>query len=548
MKKKSKWLGLAAVSLALTTSLSACGSGSGDTGTSGDIPAKNAASQSGPFKLGSEPVNFTMYPNYDWLTLEPWGQDPQTQWITDNLKVTVTPIQSGGAAKQKFSTMLATDDLPDVILMDRGSDVEKLRQAGKLVALDDYYNKYPNLKKWMGEETINMLRSSDGKIYQVPNWYTTSANGNGGYLINRKVYKELGSPKLESFDDLYNYLKQVKAKYPDMIPFETDIEGQGVQIMTSGFKEGFAPSWIGERGVPSGDKFTSLFTDPVFNETMKFASKLFREKLITQDTLTQKREQVDEKLANGRVAVYSAYSVLEPKVMDANTLLRAKDPDNGYEVIWPLHKDGVDKTKVYPNSYNRLGWNVNVITTTAKNPEGIFAYMDWLTSPEGMSTMYFGPKGKYWNEMDSNQYPVLTDKWFNTSQEIKDKEKLGGYAYVGNTTYLDTMKMANDKKMKPEQRRWDNTQQANVTWKTSQDLTPFINLDPASDSEEGIAKTAVDDIYKKYFAQALFAQSDAEVDTILKKANDEAMSQGYQKLLDYKTAQWKKNLEQMQAK
>ncbi|WP_127491500.1 extracellular solute-binding protein [Paenibacillus glycanilyticus] len=558
MKRSRKsWFAIASALLIASSVLGACSNGnnkpeaSPTTGTSGESTpsSDNASASPAGFQLGSQPLKFSMYGNYDWLTLDPWADDVPTKWIQDNLKVTIDPVQSGGAAQQKFSTMLATDDLTDVILLDRGPDVEKLRQAGKLVPLDDYYNKYPNFKKWMGDETINMLRSPDGHIYQMPNWYTTSANGNAGYLINRKVYKDLGSPKLETFDDLYAYLQKVKAAYPDMVPLETDVEAQGVQILASGFGEGYSPNWPGQnRAVPADGKFVSIFTDPVFNETMKYASKLFREKLMTQDSLTEKKEQVFEKLTNGKAAVFVSYSVLENQISAANTLMRKNDPDSGYEVIWPVHKDGVSKDKVYPNNYNKLGWNVNVITTAAKDPEAIFAYLDWLTGPEGMSTIYFGPKGKYWDEMDANEYPILNDTWFNTPQEEKDKDKLGRWAWVGNTTYLDTMKMANNAKMKPEQVQWPDTQQAAVTWKTSQDLTAFVNLMPAGDTEAGIAKTAVDEIFKKYYAQALFAKSDEEVDAILKKAEEEAMSQGYQKLLDFETEAWQNNLKQIAGK
>lgn len=47
--------------------------------------------------------------------------------------------------------------------------------------------------------------------------------GNGGYAINNKIYKDLGSPKLETFDDLYSYLKLVKEKHPEVVPFEVGI-------------------------------------------------------------------------------------------------------------------------------------------------------------------------------------------------------------------------------------------------------------------------------------------------------------------------------------
>lgn len=88
--------------------------------------------------------------------------------------------------------MIVGGDLPDVIFTDRGSSVERLVQAGQLVALDDYYEKYPNFKKYVKESTLNLLRSEDGKIYQIPNWYTSGQFGNGGWMVNKDIYNELG--------------------------------------------------------------------------------------------------------------------------------------------------------------------------------------------------------------------------------------------------------------------------------------------------------------------------------------------------------------------
>ena len=121
-------------------------------------------------------------------------------------------IVVAGAHTQKLSAMMASDDLPDMIWTDRNHpDMERLRKEGKLVAYDDYLDKYPNLKTWMGD--LNMLRSDDGKLYMFPNWYSSNPYGNAGYVVNKKIYKELGEPPLETTDDLYDYLVKVKDKY-----------------------------------------------------------------------------------------------------------------------------------------------------------------------------------------------------------------------------------------------------------------------------------------------------------------------------------------------
>ncbi|MEK4047019.1 hypothetical protein NSU18_25750 [Paenibacillus sp. FSL H8-0048] len=63
--------------------------------------------------------------------------------------------------------MIVSDQLPDVLVMDRGKDVERLQKAGELVALDSYLEQYPEFVQTVGEKTLNMLRSEDGRLYQI---------------------------------------------------------------------------------------------------------------------------------------------------------------------------------------------------------------------------------------------------------------------------------------------------------------------------------------------------------------------------------------------
>ncbi|TNJ63254.1 extracellular solute-binding protein [Paenibacillus hemerocallicola] len=532
---------LLAAALGLAVAAAGCDKGDGgDTGRSDNAEGK--------FAFGETPLSFSFYGSYDWYTMQPWGGDMATKWIKDNKKVNVTAIPSGGAAAQKLNTMIAADELPDVIFTERGPDVERLRKAGKLVALDPYLEKYPNLKKWASSAAIGLLRSEDGKLYQFPNWYTKLPTGNGGYIVNKKIYKELGSPKLETFDDLYAYLKKVKESYPNVVPFEVTIAGQGIDVLYSGFAADHPTQFLSQLAVPQGGQLTSLFVDPVYKETMQFASRLYREKLMTQDALTQTLDQVREKVTAGRVAVAAAFNVTDLGKRGTVALM-AKDAEAGYSIIWPLRKEAVDKNKVWATGYDVLGWNVNVITTRAKNPEGIFAYLDWLTGEEGQRLINFGPEGTYWQGVDELGTPKLKKEYFDHSEEVA---RLLGvwdtFTWAGNSSFLSGI---NDRVMQqypPGKEDWGAAAQSAVTRKTSYNVTEFINLDPAPDSEEGIIAQRVQDIYAEARAKMLYAKSDDEVSVLLDKANKDANQAGYAKLLKYKTDKWRENLKKMGAK
>jgi putative aldouronate transport system substrate-binding protein len=501
---------------------------------------------------GNTPLQFTFFGNYDWYTMQPWGEDTATKWIKENKKVSVVAIPSGGASQQKFNTMLASDQLPDVIFTDRGPDVERLRRAGKLVALDPFLEKYPNLKKWASSDALNLLRSDDGKLYQFPNWYTTTPIGNGGYIVNDKIYRELGSPKLETFTDLYAYLVKVKDKHPELIPFEVSIMAQGIDILYSGFANDHPLINIsnaeGIFAVPEGNRFTSIFTDPVYKEAMQFGSKLYREKLVPQDALTQTLDQVREKVAAGKVAVAASFNVSDLTTR-GNASLKEKDPNAGYSIIWPLHKEGVDKNKVWPTQYDLLGWNVNVITTNAKDPESIYAYLDWLTGEEGQRIITWGPEGIYWQWTNEKGAPIFSRKFFDDEKEYNRLYGIwDSFTWAGNTNFQTGIEESIFKQYPSGKEDWAAVAKNTVTRKTSFNATPYINLEPQPESEEGLISQKIKDIYKDTRARMLYAKSDEEIAALLEKAEKDAKKAGYPKLLAYKTDRWQQNLKKMNQK
>ncbi|GAB2532707.1 extracellular solute-binding protein [Gracilibacillus alcaliphilus] len=495
-----------------------------------------------PFVLGEEPLEITMFGNYDWYTMPGWGDDEATAWIKENKQVDITAVDGGGNAEQRLTTMIAGEDLPDFIWTDRGTPVERLREGGALVPLDPYLDKYTNLRDWFGEAGINMLRSEDGHLYQFPNWYNSSPFGNAGYVVNKGIYEELGSPPLETTDDLYEYLKLVQENYPDVIPFEVGIDGQGINVLYSAFAEGESPANINNIAVPQGDQLVSIFTDENYIESMKYASQLFRERLITQDALTQDQDMLIEKVTTGNLAVYAAASPTD-HARTGHYALQEEDPDGGYFMIWPIHKEGLDKNEIYPGSYNMMGWNVSVITKAAEDPEKVFAFLDWLTGPEGQASLIFGPEGKYWDGFDEEGFPRFTDAYYEDPEGLATiEEDTANFQWNGNSNFLDTAKANFEATLSEEHRNWTTHWQHTITWDTQYDATQYLNISPLPESEEGIIQQRIGEIFEEARAEALYAQSDEEVEAIMARAEESAQSVGYQTLLDFQTEKWQENL------
>ncbi|MFU1794337.1 extracellular solute-binding protein [Paenibacillus azoreducens] len=540
---KKKWLTcmLTAV-LTCSTLLAGCGS---------DKDEKKAAEQNGNAGEAAskdQPLKFTMYNFDDGWQPAAWGETVTTKWIQENKKVTVDYLPTNGNAKQRFNAMYASGELPDVIALGPGPELDRLISEGQVVELDPYLDKYPNLKKSAGDMILNVNRSDDGKLYMVPDWYVGGdhLNGNGGYAVNRKIYKEMGSPKLETTTDLENYLRAVKAKYPNVIPLEVG-GPYDIKMLYSAFKENTPPYFVSRMFYPDGDMVKPITEDPAFKEFILFASRLYRDKLMTQDVFTQKSDQMIEKLSQGRVAV--ALNVnLSGRARVPNSTLRAQDPEGGYEFIWPVHKEGLDKNKIYPNYTGREGGGKIVITKNAKDPERIFAYLDWATSDEGQAVLFFGPPGFLWDKKDENGFPLPNDKYKSMDKAELDKLQIADNIMAGNATWVDNAKVARENLLPEAERDFQTMAQVNVAWKTSMDITPFANTDPQGDSDEGIIQQSVKDIFDEAFSKMIYAKSDEEVVSILNKANEDMNKAGFPKVLEFVKKKWQDNLSKVNGK
>ncbi|CAM3554337.1 MULTISPECIES: extracellular solute-binding protein [Paenibacillus] len=556
-KMKKPLLVMASALLVLVTVMTGCTkSNEGSPPPTNNPPKTNEQPNEPPkentedkWVLGEKPLQFSAYAHYQDTDFPKWESTPIGKYLSEEKQVKIDMIKAAGAHTQKLSAMMASDDLPDMIWTDRDHpDMDRLEKAGKLVPYDDYLDKYTNLKTWMGDD-LNLLRSADGKLYRFPNWYSSRPFGNAGYAVNKKIYEELGSPKLETTDDLYNYLVKVKEKYGDqVVPFEPHRaqERQGLGVLYTAFGEGASYTNLNANllAVPKDSKLTSLLTDPVFREAQKYISKLYREKLISQDAFNQTEDQVKEKVMTGRVAVYASAN---PTLFasEAHKELTKTDPNAGYFMIWPIRKEGLDKNKIYPGTYTSFGWNAAYITTAAEDPEAIFAFLDWYTGPEGMNVQFFGPEGKNWKGFDEEGKPNFTEN-YDPKEVAEIQTKNDKVMFVGNTSYIDPAKWKYMESLPVEEQDWVARYQQTITWPTQLNVTEFTGLNPPTDSEEGIIRTSVDELFLEIYAKSSMAASDEEVDKILDQGNKDLMDLGYDRLLEWRTVKWQENLAKMQ--
>lgn len=114
--------------------------------------------------------------------------------------------------------------------------------------------------------------------------------------------------------------------------------------------------------------------------------------------------------------------------------------------------------------------------------------------------------------------------------------------FVGNTSYIDPAKYKYMEKLPFEEQDWRTRYQQTITWPTQLNVTEFANLNPAPDSDEGIIKTSVDELFLEIYAKSVMAKSDEEVDKVLDQGHKDLMDLGYDQLLEWRTAKWQENV------
>lgn len=516
-------------------------------------PAETAADNKGEFKYSTEPVEFEAYMNYSWWKAEyPWDDNNKiAKYIKDTFGISIKWNSPGGNEDEKMNLMIATDNLPEVVIMDRNDMWKKLIELKKLVPIDDYLKKYPGISSAIPDSLMNMERI-DGKMYGILNWIKTPEylGGNGGYMINKQIYEQLGSPKLQTLDDLYAYCKKVK---------ESNIKVDGKSVIPLQLKrgdslDGIFPLWTayGEKRHnqeisprtnktrPQGSELKLTLNDAKFEEYMLYLNKLYTEGLINKDYFVETQEQVDEKLAQGRVAVYASPDMTVQGKSAMQALKDAGAPYE-YEVIEPIAAAGVDQKDIYTSTGSRLGWNIICITNKAKDPERIYQYFDWAITPEGHRVLGFGPKGVLWNEVDENGFPILPDDLDYTKRS--NELPLGKFLLPGMTQWYDTCKFTIDQKR--GKGTWESNAQNKVTFHHTYDDTEYTSVNPPAGTEEADIDSDAAKYLTDQYTKMITAKSADEVKKFIEETKAELYRRGFEKVEKYMTQKWIENKQKL---
>lgn len=223
---------------------------------------------------------------------------------------------TGQTAEEAIGVMVAGGEYTDMIEASDG--YQMMVDAGALIAIDEYWDNYPNIKNYLSEAEWNMCRKADGHIYAIPQFGIINdhdispVHNDQAFWIQTRVLKEAGYPEVDTLDEYFAVIEAYYANHPTeedgspIIPYTILCDDWRYFCLEN------APFYLD--GYPNDgcvivDRDTHEITD--YNTTptaKKYFAKLneeYQKGIVDPEFATQKYDDYITKLSTGRVLAFN---------------------------------------------------------------------------------------------------------------------------------------------------------------------------------------------------------------------------------------------------
>ena len=210
--KRKKLMALFMTTVVTASMLAGCGGGAS---TATDSSAAGAGSESADGDI----TDFTMFIAMPGSEINDGNEIQELIAQKTGVRVKETWL-TGQTAEEAIGTIVAGGEYPDFI--DGGDGTMSLLDAGALLPLDDYIEKYPNIKEMYSDAEWEKFRQEDGHIYWInvfQNSYgedKTTTHNDEAFWIQCKVLEWAGYPQINTLDEYFQLLEDYTAANPTM--------------------------------------------------------------------------------------------------------------------------------------------------------------------------------------------------------------------------------------------------------------------------------------------------------------------------------------------
>lgn len=278
----------------------------------------------------------------------------------------------------KLSVLLGSNDLPDITLSTYTKFADYVSQD-MFINLSDHWDELPNYAATIDRfSNLTNAFKVDGNLY----WFIMTAEDAEAYgntpLVRQDALAAIGWDKApESFDELYEMLKAIKAWQPDSIPFVT----RGMDVL---WRMGYAyGTYNGIYFEPDDNQYEYGPLYERYRSFLGYMNKLYTEGLLDPDFATSNKTTWMENLTSGKSYFFYDNGSF---TTDINMVTIAQNPEAKFVPMLTLSNpfggrrnqffEGVGYISPFRN-------DVWVINSESKHITEALKLMDYLYSEEG---------------------------------------------------------------------------------------------------------------------------------------------------------------------
>lgn len=488
MKSSRKFISLLLSALIATSFITACGKSSDKTAS-----PTSTASTSGS--------TFAGYPMKTNTTLKIWSsvlglqkeysdssQSPFHSGLEKNTgaKLKWTFVSNGVDSNQAFNLMIASGDLPDIIIDNWGGKSggpDGYIKNNYIIKLNDILPQYaPNLWDYLQKNpTIDKdVKTDSGTYYAFP-WlrgdqFLTVFRGLGA---RKDWMDELGLKVPETISELESMLRVMKEKKGAQ--FEMVYDWSNEQLIGAyGLNRGYFQS-NGKVKYGPGEK--------AYKDYLTLLNRWYKDGLIDKDFASIDANTQQTKLLNDKIGVYVTSG---GNITSHTQKLQAQNPKASIVGLpYPVLNKGdkVAYSQMDP-IYNGIG---ATITTACKDVEAAARFLDYGYSKDGLMYWNFGTEGESYSMVNGNpQYTEKVTKYADGISSAMDK-------YIGSQWSGPTIQ---DKRMY-QAKTSDVAVAAIDLWTKNTDVAknmiPVVSATAEESQETAKIQNAIDTYVKEMF-------------------------------------------------
>ncbi|HIU76174.1 MAG TPA: extracellular solute-binding protein [Candidatus Pelethocola excrementipullorum] len=347
---------------------------------------------------------------------------------------------TGQTAAEAVGTMIAGGEYPDLI--DGSDGTAQLYDAGALVPLDDYLDKYTNLKELWSEEEWDKVRQDDGHIYWIPqfgNVYEKDMTPTPAeaFWIQTRVLKWADYPEIKTVDEYFKLLEDYNTANPTMedgtanIPYTILCDDWRYFCLEN--PPQFLAGYPNDGSVIVNPETEKIMDYNTIDEAKSYFQKLneeFAKGTVDTEAFTQSFDEYIAKLSSGRVL-----GMVDQwwQFTDARDSLKQQglEAQGCNYVPLALTMD----TSVTPNYNTEQAINVANgvgVSVSCEDPEGALQFLNDLLEPEVRVLRSWGIEGVDYEVGDDGVFTRTDEQWTLASDSSYKASHICTYSYLPN--------------------------------------------------------------------------------------------------------------------